>query len=226
MRISLLVAASLLPVLSSTTVLAADKKLDSSLEKFSYAVGFQIGQSLKRDGVKVDVEAMSMAVKDVLDDKEPRVSMQQMQAAFQTFQEQQQKDQQVAADANLKKGQEFLEKNKKKKGVKETASGLQYEVIKAGNGKKPSATDSVVVHYRGTTIDGKEFDSSYSRNQPTPFTVNQVIPGWQEALQMMETGAKWKVYIPSKLAYGPQGAGGAIGPNETLVFEVELIEVK
>jgi FKBP-type peptidyl-prolyl cis-trans isomerase FklB len=127
---------------------------------------------------------------------------------------------------NLKAGAAFLAANKQKSGVTVLPSGLQYSVIKAGTGKRPSASDRVVVHYRGTSIGGKEFDSSYSRGQPATFPVNRVIAGWTEALQQMRTGAKWRVAIPPNLAYGQRGAGGAIGPNETLLFDIELLEIK
>ena len=130
-----------------------------------------------------------------------------------------------AAD-NLKSGAAFLAANKQKSGVTVLPSGLQYSVLKVGTGKRPSTSDRVVVHYRGTSIDGKEFDSSYSRGQPATFPVNRVIAGWTEALQQMRTGAKWQVAIPPNLAYGRRGAGGAIGPNETLLFDIELLEIK
>jgi FKBP-type peptidyl-prolyl cis-trans isomerase FkpA len=126
----------------------------------------------------------------------------------------------------LQKGEEFLKENAKKEGVKTTASGLQYKEDRPGTGKSPKATDTVEVHYRGTTIDGKEFDSSYKRGQTISFPLNRVIPGWTEGLQLMKEGGKNHFYIPSRLAYGEQGAGGAIGPNETLIFEVELVKVK
>jgi FKBP-type peptidyl-prolyl cis-trans isomerase FklB len=131
-----------------------------------------------------------------------------------------------AGEKNKKEGEAFLAENKKKDGVKITPSGLQYKVIKAGTGKKPKATDTVLVHYRGTLIDGTEFDSSARRGQPLSIKVNQVIPGWTEAMQLMEEGAKWELYIPSNLAYAERGAGQQIGPNATLIFEVELISVQ
>ena len=130
------------------------------------------------------------------------------------------------AQSALEKGEKFLAENGKREGVKTTASGLQYEVLTEGAGKSPKATDTVLVHYRGTTIDGKEFDSSYKRGEPIEFPLNQVIPGWTEGVQLMKEGAKYKFVIPSKLAYGTRGAGSAIGPDETLIFEVELLKVR
>jgi FKBP-type peptidyl-prolyl cis-trans isomerase FklB len=131
----------------------------------------------------------------------------------------------VDAEKNIKAGEEFLAANKVKEGVVTTESGLQYKVIEEGSGPKPSPTDNVTVHYKGTLINGEEFDSSYKRNQPATFPVNGVIKGWTEALQLMSKGSKWELYIPSEIAYGAQGAGGAIGPNEVLIFEVELLEI-
>jgi len=133
---------------------------------------------------------------------------------------------QQLADKNQKEGEVFLAENKKKKGVITLPSGLQYQVIKEGTGKIPKATDTVTTHYRGTLIDGTEFDSSYKRGEPASFPVNGVIKGWTEALQLMKVGSKWQLFIPSNLAYGPQGAGQAIGPNATLIFEIELLSIK
>jgi FKBP-type peptidyl-prolyl cis-trans isomerase FkpA len=132
----------------------------------------------------------------------------------------------VMAESPLEKGEKFLAENKTKEGVKTTASGLQYKVLTEGSGKKPSATDTVVCHYRGTLLDGTEFDSSYKRNEPAEFPLNRVIPGWTEGVQLMNEGSKFQFFIPSKLAYGEHGAGGVIGPDETLIFEVELIKIK
>ena len=132
----------------------------------------------------------------------------------------------VMAESALEKGEKFLKQNATKEGVKTTASGLQYKVLKEGTGKSPKATDTVLVHYRGTLIDGTEFDSSYKRNEPIEFPLNQVIKGWTEGVQLMKEGAKYQFYIPSKLAYGSRGAGGAIGPDETLIFDVELLKVR
>jgi FKBP-type peptidyl-prolyl cis-trans isomerase FklB len=200
--------------------------LTTDKQKFSYTVGVQIGQSLKRDAKDIDVDVVTRAIKDVLGDKKLQLSQEDMQKTMEAFQQKQQLKQASVGDKNEKVGAEFLAANKKKEGVIETASGLQYKVIKAGSGDMAKATDTVVVHYKGTLINGTEFDSSYKRNEPTSFRVNQVIQGWQEALQLMNPGAKYQLAIPGKLAYGPRGAGGQIGPNETLLFDVELLEIK
>lgn len=132
----------------------------------------------------------------------------------------------LMAESAAEKGEKFLKENAAKEGVKTTASGLQYKITKEGEGKNPQATDTVLVHYRGTLLDGKEFDSSFKRNEPIEFPLNRVIPGWTEGLQLLKEGGKATLYIPSKLAYGPRGAGGVIGPDETLIFEVELLKVR
>lgn len=132
----------------------------------------------------------------------------------------------LMAQSSLEKGQQFLQENAKKEGVKTTPSGLQYLVLTEGSGKSPKATDTVLVHYKGTLLNGTEFDSSYKRNQPISFPLNQVIPGWTEGVQLMKEGAKYRFFIPSNLAYGPRGAGGVIGPDETLIFDVELLKVQ
>ncbi len=205
---------------------AADASLATDQQKFSYTVGVQIGQSLQRDAKEIDADIVTHAIKDVLADKKLMMSKEEMQKSMDSFQQKQMQKQVAAADTNEKAGAEFLAANKKKPGVVETASGLQYKVVKQGSGDKAKPADTVVVHYKGTLINGTEFDSSYKRNEPATFRVNQVIPGWQEALQLMNPGSKFQLFIPSKIAYGQRGAGGAIGPNETLLFDVELIEIK
>ena len=221
---SRLVVAALAGV--TLTAHAADGPLTTETQKFSYTVGVQMGQTLKRDAKEIDVDLVARAIKDVMGDKKLQLSQEDMQKTMESFQQKQQAKQASAGDKNEKVGAEYLAANKKKDGVIETASGLQYKVIKAGSGDKAKATDTVVVHYKGTLINGTEFDSSYKRNEPTSFRVNQVIQGWQEALQLMNPGAKYQLVIPGKLAYGPRGAGGQIGPNETLLFDVELLEIK
>ena len=203
---------------------AAD--LNSENAKFSYAVGVQIGQSLKRDKLDINPEIISEAITDVLKDKKLQLTPQAMQAAVQSFQKKAMDKMKAIAEDNKIAGKKYLDANKAKKGVTVTKSGVQYKVIKAGTGKSPTEKDNVVVHYRGTLIDGTVFDSSIDRGEPASFGVGQVIKGWKEVLQLMKVGSKWEVTIPSDLAYGENGAGGKIGPNSTLVFEVELLEIK
>lgn len=201
-------------------------ELKSANDKFSYAVGVQIGQSLKRDKLDINPAVISEAITDVLTDKKPQLSVQDMQAAIQAFQKKAAEKMNAIGEDNIIAGKKYLAANKKKKGIIETKSGVQYKVIKAGKGKSPTEKDQVVVHYRGTLIDGTVFDSSIDRGEPASFGVGQVIQGWKEILQLMKVGSKWEVTIPSDLAYGKNGAGGKIGPNATLIFEVELMEIK
>lgn len=220
---------------SSVTVAnAADSKwstsskvdLTSESAKLGYTFGAQIASDMKRQGLDKDVstDAMFAAFKDVFAGVEPRLSMEEMQGAQAAYQQKQQAKYQAQLEENKAKGTAFLAKNAKKKGVKTTASGLQYEVLRAGKGKKPTATDSIKVHYLGTLIDGEKFDSSYDRGAPATFGVSGVIPGFSEGLQLMQEGAKYRLTIPSDIAYGEQGPA-SIGPNQALIFEVELIEV-
>jgi len=224
MRIKLCLALS--GVLFCSAVLSEEAKPTSLQQQFSYGVGFQIAQDLKQKGMDVDPEVLTQAIKDVFSDAPLKVSVDEMRAAFEAYREKQMEEHKAMAEKNEKTGKEFLAKNKKEKGITELPSGLQYKVIKQGEGKKPVASDTVTVNYRGTLINGEEFDSSYKRGVPATFPVNGVIKGWQEALPLMKEGAKWQIYVPSNLAYGPQGAGGDIGPNETLIFDIELINIK
>lgn len=200
-------------------------------DKVSYKIGFDIGSNLKKQTVDVNPDILSQGIRDALlgskplfSDKELHEAMTAFQKDYMTRQEARNKD---LAEKNKKEGETFLAENKKKPGVKTTHSGLQYKVIKEGDGPMPKIKDTVVAHYAGTLIDGTEFDSSIKRGQPSSFPVSGVIAGWTEALQMMKTGSKWQLFIPSNLAYGERGAQGTtIGPNATLIFEVELISVK
>lgn len=200
--------------------------LKTQKQKFSYTIGFQVGMDFKRKGLDLDTEALLQAIRDVQEGKQPQLTQEQMQQALTNYKTELDAKRKELADTNLKLSQAFLDQNKTKKGVKVTASGLQYEVLKAGTGAKPKATDSVEVHYHGTLIDGRVFDSSVNRGQTVTFPLNGVIKGWQEALQMMKKGAKWKVAIPPDLAYGPMGSPPVIAPNMALVFEIELIDIK
>ncbi len=193
------------------------------MDKFSYAIGLGIGQNLLSMGAKgIVVDDFAQAIKDVLDGNSTAISHKEAREIVNKYFE----EMEAKINAtNIEQGKVFLEENKKRAGVVTLPSGLQYEIIKEGTGKKAKATDRVKCHYEGTLIDGTLFDSSVKRGQPAVFGVNQVIPGWVEALQLMPEGSKWKLYIPSELAYGAQGAGEMIPPHSTLVFEVELIEV-
>ena len=202
------------------------EELTSLPQRLSYAIGTQMAQSLTQLPVEFDRDAFNMALDDAFAQKTPRLTPEQMQAVFKDLQTKQRQQAKDAGKKNVEKGKAFLAENKKKEGVVTTDSGLQYKVVKEGEGKKPTATDRVEVHYRGTTIDGKEFDSSFKRGKPAVFGVGGVIKGWTEALQLMTVGSTYKLFIPSALAYGERGAGGDIGPNEVLIFDVELLDIK
>ena len=201
------------------------------MDKLSYALGIGIGSQLAGMGAKeLNIDDFAQAIKDVISGSELKVDNAEAQTLVQNFfQEQEAKQQAAAAEAGKvakAAGETFLAENGKKDGVVTLPSGLQYQVLKEGNGKKPSATDQVVCHYEGTLIDGTVFDSSYKRNQPATFGLNQVIAGWTEGVQLMQEGAKYRFFIPYNLAYGERGAGAQIPPFAALVFDVELIEVK
>jgi FKBP-type peptidyl-prolyl cis-trans isomerase FklB len=192
----------------------------------SYIIGMDIGTNLKKQSIDIDPAFLARGIKDALAGGKPLLTEQEIQETMGIFQKEMMAKQQAMANKNKKEGEAFLNENKKKEGIKTLPSGLQYKVIKEGTGKKPKLTDTVTAHYRGTLIDGTEFDTSYKRGQPANFQVSGVIPGWTEALQLMGEGAKWQLYVPTNLAYGERGGGGLIGPNATLIFEVELISVQ
>jgi len=213
---------------------AAAPALKTQKEKFSYALGMNIGKglgaNLKSQSVEVDWNLVSQGLKDSSSGGKTRLTQEEAQAVLTEVQnevrkQQQEKTQQDAA-TNKTEGEAFLAANKSKDGVVTLPSGLQYKILSAGTGPKPTATDSVKCNYRGTLINGTEFDSSYKRGQPATFGVNQVIKGWTEALQLMPVGSKWQLFIPSSLAYAERGAGADIGPNATLIFEVELLSIE
>lgn len=208
-------------------ITACNKKvsLDTDQKKASYAIGTQLGKNLKDAKIDYDPEALLQAMKDIREGKPEALSQEELAKAMQNLQQTAQKKQAESAEENKKKGDEFLTKNKANPSVKTTASGLQYTVEKEGSGKSPSDTDEVKVHYTGTLIDGTKFDSSVDRGQPAEFPVNGVIKGWTEALKLMKEGSKYKLTIPSDLAYGPMARPG-IPPNSVLLFDVELLEVK
>jgi FKBP-type peptidyl-prolyl cis-trans isomerase FklB len=208
--------------------------LKTQQEKASYAIGANIGRGMKKDGVQIDSRILNRGMSDAIAGKKLAMTDEEMQAALTVLQAEVRKRMEaeaaVAAAANKAAGDQFLAANKTKEGVVTLPSGLQYKILKAGSGPKPVATDEVVCNYRGTLVDGTEFDSSYKRGTPATFPVDKVIKGWTEALQLMPIGSKWELYVPSNLAYGERGAGqrGAdvIAPNSTLIFEVELMSIK
>lgn len=211
---------------------AAQEKptLKDQKEKISYIIGMDIGANLKKQSIDIDADIVARGIKDGLSGAKPLLSQQEAREVMTAFEKEmkarQEAAQKVAGEKNKKEGEIFLAENKKKEGVKTLPSGLQYKVVKPGSGKKPAATDTVTTHYRGTLINGTEFDSSYRRGKPATFPVSGVIPGWTEALQLMEEGAKWQLFIPPNLAYAERGAGQVIGPHTTLIFEVELISIQ
>jgi len=218
--------------LAATAALAQDKPdLTNEKVRSSYAIGADIGKSMKKQGLELDGKALAAGVSDSFGDKllltEAELEKTLNDFKAQLFQKRQ-AAQAAAGGDNAKKGAEYLAANGKKEGVKTTASGLQYKVLKAGpeGGKSPKATDTVKVHYHGTLIDGKVFDSSVQRGEPISFPLNGVIPGWTEGVQLMKVGDKFQFTIPADLAYGDQGAGSDIGPNSTLIFEVELLGIE
>ena len=220
-----LVMASVVSFASLWTVQALALDLDTDKKRFSYIVGMQVGQQIKGDNIDLDEAAFMAAIKDTVAGTKLQLSPEVIQATLTRVQKQREVEIAKLAETTQAAGQKFLAANKDKAGVKTLPSGVQYKIIKPGTGASPKASDTVEVNYRGTLIDGTEFDSSYSRGQSASFPVNGVIKGWQEALQAMKEGAKWQIVVPSELAYGERGAGGAIGPNATLIFEVELLKI-
>ena len=204
-------------------VICFDLQQKHYMDKFSYSIGLGIGQNLSSMGIgNLAVDDFAQAIKDVLEGNQTAISHNEAREIVNKYFEELEAKMGAVA---IEQGQAFLEENKKGPGVVVLPSGLQYEIIKEGIGKKPKATDQVRCHYEGTLIDGTLFDSSIQRGEPAVFGVNQVIPGWVEALQLMPEGSKWKLYIPSELGYGARGAGEMIPPHSTLIFEVELLEV-
>lgn len=206
----------------SISAITFAQNLKNNMDTVSYSLGVLFAQNFKNgENIDIDAAAMAQGFKEALAGKET-IKMEQANQLFSQYMADINKKKFAAV---LEKGKKFLEENAKRPNVKTTASGLQYEVLVAGTGPKPSATDKVTTHYHGTLLDGKVFDSSVQRGQPIDFPVNGVIQGWQEALQLMPVGSKWKLYVPYNLAYGERGAGGSIGPYETLIFEVELLKI-
>ena len=219
-----------LVALSGASFAADAPELKTDKEKISYSIGMDIGGNLKRGSVEVDPDLLAKGLKDsygggktVLTEDQARQTLADFQKAMMAKQAETMKK---LSEKNKADGEKFLAENAKKEGVKVLPSGLQYKELTPGTGKSPKTTDTVTTHYKGTLIDGTEFDSSHKRGQPATFPVSGVIPGWTEALQLMKEGAKWQLFVPPGLAYGERGAGQVIGPNATLVFEVELLTVK
>ncbi|MCX6558709.1 MAG: FKBP-type peptidyl-prolyl cis-trans isomerase [Candidatus Aminicenantes bacterium] len=204
--------------------------LDNQKKKVSYAIGLDIGKNFKERALDVDLEILIQGLRDAQGSGQPLLSSEEIQKVMTQFQQDMMKVEQEKrtgqAQINKAKEEAFLKENAQKPGVKVTASGLQYKVLSKGSGPLPKVTDTVKVHYRGTLLDGTEFDSSYKRNQPAVFPLNGVIKGWTEALQLMKVGSKWQIFLPSSLAYGEQGAGQVIPPNATLIFDVELLGIE
>jgi len=204
--------------------------LESLKEKESYSIGYQVGLSMMRDGVEVDLDTLIKGLQDAISEKDPLLNNEEMRDLIVDRRErakeaQMQKLLETRAK-NAEETQKFLSENVKKQGIMTTESGLQYKILKAGEGISPESGDTVTVHYKGTFIDGEEFDSSYSRGEPQTFQANRVIKGWTEALQMMKVGSKWKIFLSPRLAYGQKGDGKTIPPNKVLVFEIELLSIE
>ena len=209
---------------------AEEQKPATEKEKASYSIGVNIGSNIKQESLDLDQELLIRGIKDALAGTTTLMTQEEMQASLETLQKdlsaKKEAQQKVASEKNAKDGETFLSENSKKEGIVTLPSGVQYKIITTGTGAKPKASDTVTTHYKGTLIDGTVFDSSYERGQPATFPVGGVIAGWTEVLQMMPVGSKWQVFIPAKLAYGEKGAGNVIGPNSTLIFEIELISIQ
>ena len=216
-------------VLLTGSAYAEPQELKTEKEKLSYSMGVATGMQMKRQSIDVDADTFAKGLKDAVSGGTLMMTEQQVQETLMKFQQdmaaKQAEKTRLQAEANKKEGEAFLAENKKKEGVKTLPSGLQYKVITEGKGRTPKETDTVTTHYRGTLIDGTEFDSSHKRGQPATFPVKGVIKGWTEAVLLMKEGSKWQLFIPSELAYGERGAGQTIGPNATLIFDVELISI-
>ncbi len=220
---------SMFPISATAGENGGKDGLVSFKDKASYAIGARIGSNMKRDRFDLNPDLVAEGMKDALNNRKLRMELKEITTILMKLQEQKQAAMKKKRDSqqvtNKKEGEKFLAANKNKKGVITTPSGLQYEVIKEGDGPKPTAADNVKVHYKGTLLDGEVFDSSYDRGEPISFPLNGVIPGWTEGLQLMKVGSKYRFFIPSNLAYGERGAGAVIGPNATLIFEVELLGI-
>ncbi|MBX9702817.1 MAG: FKBP-type peptidyl-prolyl cis-trans isomerase [Silvanigrellaceae bacterium] len=229
MKIKLAAAVVIGLAMSSVCIATDAPVLNTDLDKLSYSIGADLGKNFKKQGIEINPTAMARGLQDGMNGTSV-LTDDQMKDVLNTFQKQIMAKRNAeftkTADANKAKGDSFLKENKAKDGVITLASGLQYKIIENGNGEKPGKDDMVTVDYTGTLINGQVFDSSEKTGKPATFKVSQVIPGWTEVLQLMPTGSTWEIYVPSSLAYGNRSIGGAIGPNETLVFKIHLISVK
>ncbi|MBD3756203.1 MAG: FKBP-type peptidyl-prolyl cis-trans isomerase [Gammaproteobacteria bacterium] len=212
---------------ATSLALAGETALQTTEQKASYTLGVDLAKNMQQQGLQIDIKALTLGMQDAFDQKPLRLTPEEMQSAVnevkKAMMQKQLEARKQQAEANAKAGAAFLAENKTKPGVKTTASGLQYKVITAGKGPSPTENDKIVANYQGALLNGEVFDSSFERGSPIEFQMGNVIKGWQEALKLMNVGAKWEVYIPAELAYGDKGAGNRIGPNETLVFTIELI---
>jgi len=216
---------ALLPALLAAPFLANASDIKTEAEQLSYIYGVQLGQNLKNDGFNLDMEAFQTGFEDMIKGNQPKIDQATAQRVIQSYQQQKQILMAEKAAAKQKEATAFLAKHAKEKGVKVTESGLQYKIIKEGKGKSPVASDKVIAHYTGKLLDGTVFDSSHERGEPATFPVTGVIKGWQEALPMMKEGGHWQIVVPANLAYGDRGVGQVIGPNETLMFDIELVSI-
>jgi len=219
-------------LLLAPSYLFADENtaLETQKQKESYSIGYQVGLSIKNDGVEINFDKLVQGLQDAVNEQEPLLSNEEMRSLIVERREKLKNDQmqkllEIRAQ-NAEEAATFLEENGKREGVKTTESGLQYQIIKEGEGDSPDPDDMITVHYRGTFVNGEEFDSSYSRGEPQPLQADGVIQGWREALQMMKVGSKWKIFVPPNLAYGRGGVGQMIPPNKLLIFEVELLAIE
>lgn len=220
-------AALFVLIFSASAAAQESAKLETNAQKFSYAVGLQVGDNLMNQGLaNLDMDALAQGIQDQLAGRDPRLTSEEMQEAVAAYQQTLLEERIALAKKNNDAAKTFLEENETHEGVTVLESGVQYRIISPGGGERPTETDTVLVHYRGYLIDGTEFDSSFSRGEPTELEISKVIVGWQQALQLMKVGAKWKVWVPPDLAYGLRGAGNKIGPNEMLSFDIELISIK
>jgi FKBP-type peptidyl-prolyl cis-trans isomerase FklB len=229
MKLQLIAALGIL-LLTSQVSAKEPVVLKNQKDKVSYSIGVNIGENLKRQSLDVNPDALAQGIKDVLSGSKALMTEEEVKDTLKTFQQELKAKRtehlKELSEKNKKEGDAFLAENKKKEGVITLPSGLQYKVIKEGTGEKPKITDTVTVNYRGTLINGTEFDSSYKRGQPATFPVNGVIAGWTEALQLMKVGSEWQLFVPSNLAYGERAVGRDIGPNATLIFDIELLAIK